>query len=96
MKAVILAAGRGTRMRGLCAHTPKPMMPLANRSILSIIFARLREMDVDQVALVVGFEGEQLQKLVGDGREFGVQVTYVWQKEQLGTATVIRVSHAAA
>jgi glucose-1-phosphate thymidylyltransferase len=85
MKAVILAAGKGTRMRGLCAETPKPMMPIANRPILSLIFSRLRDMGVDEVALVIGFRGEKLKELVGDGSQYGVSVTYVWQKEQLGT-----------
>ncbi len=85
MKAVILAAGKGKRMRGLCAATPKPMLPIANRPILSASFARLRTMGVDEVALVVGFEGQQLQNLVGDGSQFGMHITYVWQKEQLGT-----------
>jgi glucose-1-phosphate thymidylyltransferase len=85
MKAVILAAGKGTRMRGLCADVPKPMMPIANRPILSLIFSRLRDMAVEEVALVIGFQGDKLQELVGDGSDFGVRVTYVWQKEQLGT-----------
>jgi len=85
MKAVILAAGKGKRMRGLCSTTPKPMIPIANRPILSIIFSRLKAMGVNEVALVVGFEGQQLKKLVGDGSEYGVHVTYVWQEEQLGT-----------
>jgi NDP-sugar pyrophosphorylase family protein len=86
MKAVILAAGKGTRMRGLCAATPKPMLPLANRPILSTIFSYLRNVDVEDVALVVGFEGDQLKELVGDGNRYGLRVTYVWQEEQLGTA----------
>ncbi len=85
MKAVILAAGKGKRMRGLCAATPKPMLPIANRPILSASCARLRTMGVDEVALVVGFEGHKLQDLVGDGSQFGMRITYVWQKEQLGT-----------
>lgn len=85
MKAVILAAGKGTRMRGLCDNTPKPLVPIGNRSIISIIFSRLKSMGVDEVALVIGHQGEQLQKAIGDGSRYGVGVTYVQQKEQLGT-----------
>jgi len=85
MKAVILAAGKGTRMRGLCDNTPKPLIPIGNRSIISVVFTRLRSMGVDEVALVIGHQGEQLQKAIGDGSRYGVSVTYVWQKEQLGT-----------
>jgi len=86
MKAAILAAGRGTRMRGLCSVTPKPMLPLANRPILSLIFSRLKQMGVDEVALVIGFEGNKLEQLIGDGHQYGMDVTYIWQTEQLGTA----------
>jgi len=85
MKAVILAAGKGTRMRGLCSHTPKPMLPIANRSIISLIFARLKSVGIRDVALVIGFEGDKLKALVGDGSRYGVNVTYIWQEEQLGT-----------
>ena len=85
MKAVILAAGKGKRMRGLCSATPKPMIPLANRPILSLTFSRLRLMGVSEVALIIGFQGDQLQALIGDGRQYGLRVTYIWQKEQLGT-----------
>ena len=85
MKAAVLAAGRGTRMRGLCSVVPKPMVPLANRPILSIIFSRLKLMGVDEVALVVGFEAEKLRELIGDGSRYGMNVTYIRQEEQLGT-----------
>ncbi|MFH1732986.1 MAG: nucleotidyltransferase family protein, partial [Planctomycetota bacterium] len=85
MKAVILAAGKGTRMRGLCNHTPKPMLPIANRSIISLIFARLKSVGIRDVALVIGFEGDKLKALIGDGSRYGVNVTYVRQEEQLGT-----------
>jgi len=91
MKAVILAAGRGTRMRGICAETPKPMLPLANRPILSVIFSRLKDMGVDEVALVVGFEGQKLKALLGDGSQYGVKVTYVWQEQQLGTGHATQI-----
>ena len=91
MKAVILAAGKGTRMRGLCSHTPKPMLPIANRSVISLLFSRLKGVGIEEVGLVVGFEGEKLQALIGDGSRYGVRVSYIWQKEQLGTghATLI-------
>ena len=47
MKAVILAAGKGTRMRGLCDHTPKPMLPIANRSVISLLFSRLKGVGIE-------------------------------------------------
>ncbi|MFO7899712.1 MAG: sugar phosphate nucleotidyltransferase [Planctomycetota bacterium] len=86
MKAVILAAGKGTRMRGLSHSMPKPMLPVANRPMVSVILSRLRTMDVDEVALVIGYKGEKVKEQLGDGGRFGLRITYVWQEEQLGTA----------
>lgn len=85
MKAVILAAGEGKRMRGLCKSIPKPLLPIANRPILGLAFSRLKMMGVDEVALVVGHRREQLEQLVGTGRQYGVNVTYILQEKQLGT-----------
>jgi len=85
VKAVILAAGKGTRMRGLCSVLPKPMIPLANRPMVSVIFSRLKAMGVDDVALVIGYKGDRVREAIGDGGAFGVHVTYVRQEEQLGT-----------
>jgi glucose-1-phosphate thymidylyltransferase len=85
MKAVILTAGEGRRMRGLCSRRPKPMLPIANRPILNTTLSRLPAMGVKSVALVVGYQGGVLRKKIGDGRAWGVDVTYVWQKDKLGT-----------
>ncbi|MFO7899896.1 MAG: sugar phosphate nucleotidyltransferase [Planctomycetota bacterium] len=92
MKAVILAAGEGRRMRGLCAGLPKPMLPLANRPIITNTFDRLSSMGVDRVGLVVGHEGRRLQELMGDGRDYGMDIAYVWQEEKLGTGHAVGLS----
>ena len=76
-------------MRGLSDNTPKPMIPVANRPILEITFSRLKLMGIDSVALVIGYQGERLQQLIGDGHQYGVDVTYVWQREQLGTGHAV-------
>ncbi|MFW6158500.1 MAG: sugar phosphate nucleotidyltransferase [Planctomycetota bacterium] len=89
MKAVILAAGEGRRMRGLCSELPKPMFPLANRPIITNTFDRLSSMGADRVGLVVGHEGRRLQELMGDGRGFGLAITYIWQEEKLGTGHAV-------
>ncbi len=85
MKAVILAAGKGTRMRGLSNNAPKPLLPIANRPIVSLILERIRSMQIEEVAMVIGYKGEMIKEHVGDGSRYGTQVQYIWQEEQLGT-----------
>jgi glucose-1-phosphate thymidylyltransferase len=89
LKAIILAAGHGKRMRGLCDTLPKPMLPIANRPMVSTTFSRLRSMGITHVGLVVGHEGDRLRELIGDASRFGVDVTYIWQHERLGTGHAV-------
>jgi NDP-sugar pyrophosphorylase family protein len=89
MKAIILAAGKGTRMRGLCRSLPKPMLPIANRPIIATTISRLGELGVDHVAVVVGHEGERLTELLGPTAPNGARITYVWQEEKLGTGHAV-------
>lgn len=83
MKAVILAAGKGTRMLPLTLRTPKPLLEVAGKPLLHRIWESLPQA-VSEVVLVVGYKGDILRAYFGD--EFlGKKVTYVEQKEQLGT-----------
>ncbi|HRU07738.1 MAG TPA: NTP transferase domain-containing protein, partial [Candidatus Brocadiia bacterium] len=61
MQAIVLAAGRGTRMRGLCDAVPKPMLPVANRPVLDVIVQRLAIAGIDRVFLVVGHLASHIQ-----------------------------------
>jgi NDP-sugar pyrophosphorylase family protein len=89
MKAVILAAGRGTRMRPLTNRRPKPLVPVAGRPILEHIVGGLASAGVDEVCLVIGWMGEQIQEAFGDGRALGCELTYVWQEEFGGTGAAL-------
>lgn len=90
MKAVILAAGEGRRMRPLTLNTPKPLLAIAGQPILARIAESLPEA-VDEIILVIGYLGEQIQNLCG--RSFhGRPVRYVWQREKLGTAHALRLT----
>lgn len=88
MKAVVLAAGRGTRMRPLTDSVPKPLLPVANRPLVERILEQCAEAGVDEAVLVVNYREDRIREAVGDGM-FGVDVTYVRQEEARGTGDAV-------
>ena len=86
MKAVILAAGKGTRMMPLTNSTPKPMLPVGGRPILEWLILRLREAEVRDILIVTNYLEDRIKDYFGDGSKFGVKVSYKTQEEPLGTA----------
>lgn len=95
-KAVILAAGRGTRMRELTDELPKPMIPVRGRPILEHIVTGLVENGVTDVLIVVGYRKDVVMGHFGDGSDFGCRVQYVEQVVQDGTGRVVDLAKAFA
>jgi len=89
MKALILAAGDGTRMRPLTAYTPKPLLKVAGRPFLSHCLTALKKGGIDEVVIVVGWRQEKVRSALGDGSSLGMKVTYVEQTRRLGTANAV-------
>lgn len=89
MEAVVLAAGIGERMRPLTYTRSKGLLPVAGRPILEYVLKSLKKANVEDVELVVGYQGESIQELFGDGSDFGMKISYVEQPEQKGTAHAI-------
>jgi NDP-sugar pyrophosphorylase family protein len=86
MKAVILAAGKGTRMGKLTDTLPKPMVRVKDKPVLQWIIEGLRDhADVTDVFLIIGWQGDVIRNYFGDGTAFGVRITYGEQKTQDGT-----------
>lgn len=90
MKAVILAAGEGVRCRPLTATRSKVMLPVANKPILEHVIDSLSKNDIKDIIIVVGYERERIMNYFGDGIELDVNIRYVHQKAQLGTAHAIK------
>ncbi|OGS42074.1 MAG: hypothetical protein A3K67_00595 [Euryarchaeota archaeon RBG_16_62_10] len=84
MKAVILAAGEGMRLRPLTVSEPKVMIPVANRPILEHVVDALVKNDVHDIVMVVGYRKERIMSHFEDGRKFGARIEYVVQEKQLG------------
>jgi len=89
MKAVVLAAGEGTRMRPLTANLPKPLLPVAGKPFLQHTLEALREADVAEVAVLVGWQGHRIRERFGRGAEVGLSIVYQEQEERLGTAHAV-------
>lgn len=89
MKAVILAAGEGTRMRPLTAVRPKVMLPLANRPMLEHVVQACIQVGIKDFVMVTGYREETIKAYFGDGKRWGVHIDYVTQEKQLGTAHAI-------
>ncbi|GAG16823.1 unnamed protein product, partial [marine sediment metagenome] len=85
-QAVILAAGEGQRLRPLTVLKPKVMIPIADKPILQYVVEALAVNGVRHIIMVVGYRKEQVQDYFGSGEKLGVEIDYIVQKQQLGTA----------
>jgi UDP-N-acetylglucosamine diphosphorylase / glucose-1-phosphate thymidylyltransferase / UDP-N-acetylgalactosamine diphosphorylase / glucosamine-1-phosphate N-acetyltransferase / galactosamine-1-phosphate N-acetyltransferase len=91
-KAVILAAGRGTRMRELTNEVPKPMVEVRGKPILHHILEGLASADIEEVLIIVGYRKEAIQDYFGDGQRVGLHLEYVEQVSQDGTGRVVSLA----
>jgi UDP-N-acetylglucosamine diphosphorylase/glucosamine-1-phosphate N-acetyltransferase len=89
MKALILAAGEGTRLRPLTTNIPKPLLMVAGKPYLGHLFDSLKRSGIDEIALLVGWKSNRIKEHFGDGSGRGYKITYIEQKERLGTANAI-------
>ena len=89
MKAVILAAGEGTRMRPLTANLPKPLLPVAGKPFLRHTLEAVRAAGIPEVAILIGWQGHRIRESFGRGEDLGLSIDYEEQTERLGTAHAI-------
>ncbi|HEV2046890.1 MAG TPA: sugar phosphate nucleotidyltransferase [Chthoniobacterales bacterium] len=88
-KAVLLAAGRGTRMRELTADLPKPMIEVRGKPVLQYIVEGLRDAGVHEFLVVVGYRADAVQNFLGDGSRYKIEIQYTTQVVQDGTGRVV-------
>jgi dTDP-glucose pyrophosphorylase len=93
-KAVVLAAGRGTRMRELTADFPKPMIDVRGKPVLQHIVEGLRDAGVRRLLLIVGYHAETVRNFFGDGRRHTVDIEYAIQTVQDGTGRVVDLARS--
>jgi NDP-sugar pyrophosphorylase family protein len=91
MKAILLAGGKGTRLRPLTIHTPKPIVPIFNRPFLHYQLDLLRHApEIDEVVLSLNYQPRRVEEVFGDGSGTGLSIRYVVEPVPLGTAGAVR------
>lgn len=86
MKAVILAGGKGTRLRPYTTILPKPLMPIGDMPILEVLLRQMKLAGVDEAVLTVGHLAELLRLFFQDGERLGLHISYSYEDAPLGTA----------
>jgi len=91
MKAILLAGGKGTRLRPLTIHTPKPIVPIFDRPFLHYQLDLLKQVpEIDEVILSLNYQPRRIEEIFGDGGESGLGIRYVVEPAPLGTAGAVR------
>ena len=91
-KAVLLAAGRGTRMREMTAQLPKPMLEVRGKPVLQHIVEGLRDAGITSFLIIVGYRAESVENFFGDGSRYNVGIQYLTQTVQDGTGRVVELA----
>lgn len=86
MKAFVMAAGAGTRLRPLTYSIPKPMVPVVNKPVLEHTIDNLAKYGVTDIMMNLHYRGDMIRKYFGDGSRWGVRINYSIEKNLLGTA----------
>lgn len=91
-KAFILAGGKGTRLYPLTKDIPKPMIQLQDKPLLEHVIDLFKKYSINDLVISIRHKGEQIKEHFGDGEKFGVNVTYIEEKEPLGTGGPLKLA----
>ena len=92
MKALVLSGGKGTRLRPITHTSAKQLVPVANKPILFYGLEAIAESGIKDVGIIVGDTKNEIMSAVGDGKKFGIKVTYIPQAAPLGLAHAVKIS----
>ena len=85
MQALILAGGKGTRLRPLTVYTPKPIVPVLNRPFLLYQIEILARAGITEIVLSLSYQPDKIEDLLGDGSDYGVKLRYITEPNPMGT-----------
>ena len=86
MKALILCAGKGERLKPLTAAIPKPMIQIKNKPVLEYLIMLCKKHGIKEIAINTSYLPEKIKECFANGEKFGVKIIYSFEKELLGTA----------
>lgn len=90
MQALILAGGKGTRLRPLTVYTPKPIVPVMNRPFLLYQIDVLKKAGIEDITLSLSYQPDKIQHVLGNGSDFGVNLRYITEPTPMGTGGAYR------
>src|SRR5438046_9799485 len=90
MKGLILAGGKGTRLRPLTINTPKPVVPVANSPFLLYQIDLMRTAAITEIILSLSYQPRKIEDLLKDGSDFGVWIRYAGEGMPLGTGGAVQ------
>jgi D-glycero-alpha-D-manno-heptose 1-phosphate guanylyltransferase len=90
MKAIILAGGMGTRLRGVIQDVPKPMAPVGGKPFLEYLLLQLKKWEIVEIVLSVGYKKDIIKAWFGNGSQIGMHITYSEENEPLGTGGALK------
>ncbi len=90
MQAIILAGGKGTRLRPLTVNMPKPLVPVGGIPIMEHMIRLLRRHGISDIVISLGYLSDKFEQYFGDGSRFGVKLIYSYEKTPLGTAGAVK------
>lgn len=93
MKSIILCAGKGTRLRPLTHTSAKHLIPIANKPVLFYAIEAIRDCGIKDIGIIVGETREDIRSELKEGSKWGVNISYIEQKEALGLAHAVSVAH---
>ncbi len=96
VRAVIMAGGFGRRLKPLTCNTPKPMLPVGERPLIELTVERLRDAGIHRLHISTHYLAERIKGHFGDGRDFGVSVSYLDERRPMGTAGALGLLERAA
>jgi len=94
MKALFLACGRGTRLKPLTDHLPKPMVPMMVKPLLERNMLKLKESGVDEIILSTCYKPQKFEEYFGDGSKLGLKIQYICEDIPLGTGGAIKYTES--
>ncbi len=95
MMAMIIAGGRGTRLKSLTDKTPKPLLPVKGRPLLEWQIELLKRYGIEKIAICCHYMSEKIKKQIGDGSKFVVDIIYFQESEPLGTGGAMKNAESA-